>query len=64
MSNYDKGSKRCNARLDEHNVILARWMRRYQKPRPTMRALAKQFGVGYQTMYKALVGITWRHVRF
>jgi hypothetical protein len=50
----------CRQILSENDVIVAR----KDIATVSIRALAKRYGVKYQTMYNALKGLTFRHLNY
>ena len=54
------GTKRYNAKLTDEIVVQMRNLR----DAVSITALAKQFGIAYQTAYAAINGRSWKHVPF
>ena len=59
LPKYHFGTKNVNARLTDEAVIE---MRRRSRDGATYTQLAREYGVSVQAAYRAVVGLSWRHI--
>ena len=58
-----RGEARPAAKMSPFRVRWMRWRREHEQPRPSMAALARDFGLSKATVHAILTRMYWKHVR-